>query len=73
MVAGGYDLTIPTANWRNYVKLKLKLFAIAAFAVASSAATAQEKLRIGTASLGGGFYPKGGSPRRQGHKAAEGD
>jgi len=41
------------------MKFNIKLIAVAVFAIASTAASAQEKLRIGTASLGGAYYPMG--------------
>ncbi len=54
------------------MKIKSKLVAIALFAIASSAATAQEKLRIGTASLGGAYYPMGQALSSMVNKHAEG-
>lgn len=54
------------------MKIKLKLIAIALFAIASSAASAQEKLRIGTASLGGAYYPMGQALSSMINKHAEG-
>jgi len=54
------------------VKLKLKLLGIAIFAFASTAASAQEKLRIGTASLGGAYYPMGQALSSMVNQHAEG-
>lgn len=54
------------------MKIKLKLIAIAILAIASSAASAQEKLRIGTASLGGAYYPMGQALSSMINKHAEG-
>jgi TRAP transporter TAXI family solute receptor len=54
------------------MKLTLKLVAVAIFACASSASVAQEKLRIGTASLGGAYYPMGQALSSMVNKHAEG-
>lgn len=54
------------------MKLKLKLLGIAIFAFASTAASAQEKLRIGTASLGGAYYPMGQALSSMVNQHAEG-
>jgi len=54
------------------MKLVLKTMAIALFALTSSNAFAQEKLRIGTASLGGAYYPMGQALSNMVNKHAEG-
>jgi len=54
------------------MKLTIKLIAVAIFAFASSIVLAQEKLRIGTASLGGAYYPMGQALSSMVNKHAEG-
>lgn len=54
------------------MNIKLKLVAIAVFALASHAVSAQEKLRIGTASLGGAYYPMGQALSNMVNKHADG-
>lgn len=54
------------------MKLILKLTAVALFAFTTHAAHAQEKLRIGTASLGGAYYPMGQALSNMVIKHAEG-
>ena len=54
------------------MKLVLKIMAITLFALTSSTAFAQEKLRIGTASLGGAYYPMGQALSNMVNKHAEG-
>jgi len=54
------------------MKFRTKLIAIAVLAIASSTASAQEKLRIGTASLGGAYYPMGQALSSMVNKHAEG-
>lgn len=54
------------------MKFSLKLIGVAVFAIASTTASAQEKLRIGTASLGGAYYPMGQALSSMVNKHAEG-
>jgi len=54
------------------MKLNLKLVALAIFTFAATTASAQEKLRIGTASLGGAYYPMGQALSSMVNKHAEG-
>jgi len=54
------------------MKFKSALAALAVFVIASSTASAQEKLRIGTASLGGAYYPMGQALSSMVNKHAEG-
>ena len=54
------------------MKVALKLIGVAVFALASTTASAQEKLRIGTASLGGAYYPMGQALSSMVNKHAEG-
>ena len=54
------------------MNIKLKVVAIAVLALASNALSAQEKLRIGTASLGGAYYPMGQALSNMVNKHAEG-
>jgi len=54
------------------MKFKFKLVAVAFFAFASTTVSAQEKLRIGTASLGGAYYPMGQALSSMVNKHAEG-
>ena len=53
------------------MKLTTKIMAVAAVVVASTTASAQE-IRIGTASLGGAYYPMGQALSNMINKHAEG-
>ena len=54
------------------MRTTINLLAAAVFALASTTATAQEKLRIGTASLGGAYYPMGQALSSMVNKHADG-
>ncbi len=54
------------------MNLVMKLAAVAAMVLVSGAVSAQEKLRIGTASLGGAYYPMGQALSNMVIKHAEG-